>query len=74
VGDVASAADLLASIRSATLQQGNEIAQINAALTSIDSDTAHNAALVAQSTAAAHSLREQADSLADTIGRFRVSA
>jgi methyl-accepting chemotaxis protein len=33
-----------------------------------------NAALVEPSAAAAHSLRVQADSLADTIARFRVAA
>jgi methyl-accepting chemotaxis protein len=74
VGEVAAVADLLAGIRSATLQQSTEIAQINTALTSIDTATLQNAALVEESTAAAQSLRQQADSLAVTLGRFRVAA
>ena len=73
VGEVATVAELLAGIRSATLQQSTELAQINSALTSIDAATLQNAALVEESSAAAHSLREQADSLAQTLGRFRLA-
>ena len=74
LGEVRAVADLLAGIRSATMQQTTEIAQINSALTLIDSATAQNAAMVEESTAAAHSLREQADALAQTIGHFRLAA
>jgi methyl-accepting chemotaxis protein len=74
VDQVAAVADLLGGIRSATLQQSEEIRQINAALTSLDSATLQNAALVEESTAAAHSLRAQSDTLAQIIGRFRVAA
>ncbi|MDB5750156.1 MAG: chemotaxis protein, partial [Ramlibacter sp.] len=74
VGQVAAVADLLGGIRSATLQQSEEIRQVNVALTSLDSATQQNAALVEESTAAALSLREQSDALAEIIGRFRVAA
>jgi methyl-accepting chemotaxis protein len=74
VDQVSAVADVLASIRNATVQQSSEIQQINQAITAIDSATIQNATLVEESTAAAHSLREQADSLALTLGRFRVAA
>ncbi|MBC5785236.1 HAMP domain-containing protein [Ramlibacter sp. USB13] len=74
MGEVASVADLLASIRAATVQQSTELAQVNGALSSIETATVQNATLVEESTAAALSLREQADSLAQTLGRFRIAA
>jgi methyl-accepting chemotaxis protein len=74
VEQVGTVAELLTGIRSATLQQSAEIAQINAALNQIDTATLQNAALVEESTAAAHSLRAQSDSLAETLRRFRVAA
>jgi methyl-accepting chemotaxis protein len=73
VQEVAGVADVLRGIRTATLQQSTEIAQVNGALGSIESATLQNAALVEQSTAAAQSLREQADTLALTIGRFQLA-
>jgi methyl-accepting chemotaxis protein len=73
VQEVSAVADVLAGIRTATLQQSTEIAQVNGALTSIESATLQNAALVEQSTAAAQSLRQQADTLALTIGRFQLA-
>ena len=74
VQEVASVADLLAGIRAATAQQSSEIVQVNAALTAIDTATLQNAALVEQSTAAAHSLRAQSDNLAQTLARFRIAS
>ncbi|HEY8355888.1 MAG TPA: methyl-accepting chemotaxis protein, partial [Ramlibacter sp.] len=73
VDEVAAVADLLAGIRTATVQQSEEIRQINIALTSLDSATLQNAALVEESTAAALSLRAQSDTLADILGRFRMA-
>jgi methyl-accepting chemotaxis protein len=74
VSQVAHVAELVSGIRSATVQQSGEIAQINQALTSLDNTTQQNAALVEQSSAAAESLRQQADRLAGTMQRFRVAA
>jgi methyl-accepting chemotaxis protein len=73
VHEVGSVAELLAAIRAATADQSKEIAQVNAALASIDTATLQNATLVEESTAAALSLREQSDSLAATLARFRVA-
>ena len=73
VAQVAHVAELVSGIRSATVQQSGEIAQINQSLTSLDTTTQQNAALVEQSSAAAESLRQQADSLAAAMQRFRVA-
>jgi methyl-accepting chemotaxis protein len=72
VKEVSAVADHVTGIRTASLQQSAEIRQVNAALTSIDTSTQQNAALVEESTAAAHSLREQADNLAQALARFRL--
>ncbi len=74
VTQVSNVAELVSGIRSATVQQSGEIAQINQALTALDGSTQQNAALVEQSSAAAESLRQQADRLAGTMQRFRVAA
>ena len=73
VAQVANVAELVSGIRSATVEQSGEIAQINQALTSLDTTTQQNAALVEESSAAAESLRQQADTLAAAMQRFRVA-
>ena len=73
VAQVAHVAELVSGIRSATVEQSGEIAQINQALTSLDTTTQQNAALVEESSAAAESLRQQADTLAAAMQRFRVA-
>ncbi len=64
--------DLMGEINASTEQQTTGIVQVNAAVASIDQGTQQNAALVEQSAAAAESLRQQAQSLSETIARFKV--
>jgi methyl-accepting chemotaxis protein len=45
---------------------------VNAAINQMDQVTQQNAAMVEQSTAASHSLGQEAENLADLIGRFEV--
>jgi methyl-accepting chemotaxis protein len=45
---------------------------VNAAVTQLDQMTQQNAALVEQSAAAAESLREQAQRLAEVVSTFRL--
>lgn len=53
--------------------QSRDIAQVHVAVGELDGMTQQNAALVEQSAAAAHSLREQARQLSALVGRFRLA-
>jgi len=62
---------IMGEIASASNEQSTGIDQVNLAVTQMDQVTQQNAALVEQAAAAADSLREQADHLADTVAVFR---
>ena len=57
-------------IANATQEQTQGIVSIHSAMTSLDDVTQQNASLVEESAAAASSLKEQADALAQVVGRF----
>jgi methyl-accepting chemotaxis protein len=61
-------------ITASTSEQSVGIAQVNGAVGMLDRMTQRNAALVEESAAAAHSLREQARHLAGAVGMFRLEA
>ncbi len=65
---------IMGEIASASNEQSTGIDQVNLAVTQMDQVTQQNAALVEQAAAAADSLREQADRLADTVAVFRTGA
>lgn len=65
---------LVEGITRSAAEQSQGIAEINAAVAELDQMTQQNAALVEQSTAAAESLREQAERLAQAVSVFRVTA
>jgi methyl-accepting chemotaxis protein len=73
VEQVRSVAALVGEISQATAEQSQGIGLVNGAVGELDGMTQHNAALVEQSTAAAMSLREQAQRLTALVGRFRLS-
>jgi hypothetical protein len=54
------------------MEQASGIEQVNKAVTSMDTVTQQNAALVEQASAAAHTLTEQAASLTELISRYRL--
>ncbi len=73
VDQVREVASLVGEISHAASEQSTGIGLVNGAVGELDGMTQHNAALVEQSTAAAMSLREQAERLAELVGRFRLA-
>ena len=74
VNRVVALADRMQEIAAAAREQSSSLAQINEAITDLDSVTQQNAAMVEQATAAAASLRNEADALARLVGRFRIDS
>ncbi|MFM2404665.1 MAG: hypothetical protein RL223_2545 [Pseudomonadota bacterium] len=74
VQGIARVNDIIGEISAQAADQSQGIGSVNQAVTQLDGMTQQNAALVEESAAAAESLREQADQLAQVIGRFRVTA
>jgi methyl-accepting chemotaxis protein len=64
--------DVMAEIADSSREQASGIEQVNRAVTSMDTSTQQNAALVEQATAAARALSEQATNMMDLIGRYRL--
>jgi methyl-accepting chemotaxis protein len=64
--------DLISGISDASVEQSNNVAQVNQAVGQIDQMTQQNAALVEEAAAAAESLSDQAHQLAKTVAVFRV--
>lgn len=72
VQGIQQVSDIIVEIRSATSAQTEGIAVVNQSVGEIDQMTQQNAALVEQSAAAAESLREQAQQLAQVVGQFKL--
>ncbi|WP_298017569.1 methyl-accepting chemotaxis protein [uncultured Castellaniella sp.] len=66
--------DIMNEISAANREQTSGIEEINTAITQMDDVTRQNASLVEESAAAAASLQQQADTLADLVATFRLSA
>jgi methyl-accepting chemotaxis protein len=73
VGAVQRVKDIMGEITTAAAEQSDGIGQVNIAIAQLDQVTQQNAALVEESTAAAESLRDQAQSLSAAVGIFKVS-
>ncbi len=73
VGAVRRVSEVLGEITTAASEQAGGIAQVNAAVNSVDQMTQQNAALVEESAAAAESMRDQAGKLARTVEQFRTA-
>lgn len=67
-------AALVHKISESALEQADGIKEINIAITSLDQGVQQDAALAEQSTAAADSLRQQAEALLASVKRFRTEA
>lgn len=65
--------DLVNEIAAAALEQSQGISQVHQAVNQMDDVTQQNAALVEEASAASRSLQEQANSLAQLVGEFRVT-
>ena len=73
VANVKRVNDIIGEITAAAAEQSDGIGQVNVAVTQLDQMTQQNAALVEQSAAAAQSLKDQADRLAEAVSTFKVS-
>ena len=74
VQSVQRVTDMIGEITAASSEQSAGVQQVNQAIGNLDQMTQQNAALVEESAAAAQSLREQADHLAQVVSRFKVNA
>jgi methyl-accepting chemotaxis protein len=72
VGAVQRVTDIMGEISAGAAAQSQGIDDVNQAVTQVDDMTQQNAALVEESAAAAESLREQAQRLAQVVSQFRV--
>jgi len=72
VQSVRRVTDVISEITAASAEQSAGIAQVNQAIGNLDQMTQQNAALVEQSAAAAHSLREQAAQMARAVAVFKI--
>ncbi|SFC02793.1 methyl-accepting chemotaxis protein [Massilia yuzhufengensis] len=64
--------DIIGEISTASAEQGAGIAQVNMAVSEMDSVTQQNAALVEEAAAAAQSLRDQTQALNDVVAVFKL--
>jgi methyl-accepting chemotaxis protein len=74
VASVKRVTGIIAEISSASLEQSNDVVQVNQAFTQIDDATNQNAALVEEAAAAAERMREEAAMLAHAVGIFKLNA
>jgi methyl-accepting chemotaxis protein len=72
VGSVQRVSDIIGEISAASTGQSDGIEQVNKAVAELDQMTQQNAALVEESAAAAESLREQAQRLAQVVSTFKL--
>ncbi|MBF5040756.1 MCP four helix bundle domain-containing protein [Methylophilus sp. 13] len=72
VSSVQRVADIISEISAASIEQTTGIDQVNQAVTSMDETTQQNAALVEEAAAAAESLVDQANQLADVVSQFKL--
>jgi len=73
VTSIKQVADIMGEITAATLEQSHGIEEVNQAITQMDEMTQQNAALVEEAAAAAESMQEQADHLAEAVSIFKLA-
>ena len=72
VTQVAEIDGLVSEIAASAQEQASGLAEVNTAVNQMDQFTQQNAAMVEESTAAAHGLNGEADSLTSSVARFRI--
>jgi methyl-accepting chemotaxis protein len=65
--------DIMSEIAAASQQQSSGIAEVNQAIVQMDQVTQQNAALVEQASAAAESMKQQAQELAKAVAVFKLA-
>ncbi len=73
VSSVKRVTDIMSEITAASREQSDGIEQVNTAITQMDQVTQQNAALVEEAAAAAESMQEQAQALAQAVSVFRLN-
>jgi methyl-accepting chemotaxis protein len=73
VSQVVEITEVVGEIAGSAHEQAGGLAQVNTAVNQMDQVTQQNAAMVEESTAAAHGLTQETDQLGRLIGRFQVS-
>ncbi|MET3133969.1 methyl-accepting chemotaxis protein [Oxalobacteraceae bacterium GrIS 1.11] len=74
VQSIGRVSDVMGEITTASAEQTSGIEQINQAISQMDEATQQNAALVEQAAAAAASLQDQANTLTQVVGVFKLGA
>ncbi|WP_081822237.1 methyl-accepting chemotaxis protein [Acidocella facilis] len=64
---------LIVNIAASAQEQSSGLGQVNSAINDLDQVTQKNAAMVEETSAASHSLTQEAETLAKLIGQFRIS-
>ncbi|RZJ46903.1 MAG: HAMP domain-containing protein [Brevundimonas sp.] len=72
VSRVAEIDGLVSEIASSAQEQATGLQQVNTAVNQMDQVTQQNAAMVEESTAASHSLSQEAEALAGSVSRFQI--
>nr|WP_284738150.1 methyl-accepting chemotaxis protein [Serpentinimonas maccroryi] len=72
VASIGRVTQIMRDIAASSTEQAEGLGQINSAVAQMDAVTQQNAALVEQASAAAASLRDQAQHLTELMGRFKV--
>jgi methyl-accepting chemotaxis protein len=73
VTSIKQVADIMGEITAATLEQSHGIEEVNAAIGQMDEMTQQNAALVEEAAAAAESMQDQANNLAQAVSIFKLA-
>ncbi len=71
VDGVAAIESLVREISASATEQSSGLGEVNTAVNQMDQVTQQNAAMVEQSTAASHSLAQEAEALARSVSRFK---
>ena len=74
VGRVAEIDGLVSEIAASAQEQATGLQEVNTAVNQMDQVTQQNAAMVEQSTAASHSLSQEAETLAGSVARFQIGS
>jgi uncharacterized phage infection (PIP) family protein YhgE len=73
VGSIRRVTDIMGEIAAASQEQTRGIEQVNQAITQMDQVTQQNAALVEEASAAAQSMREEANDLVAAVSVFKLA-
>ena len=74
VASIKRVTDIMAEISAASLEQSSGIERVSQAISQMEGGAQQNATLVEEAAAATRGLEEQAESLAESVSRFRLAA